>query len=68
MPAAPAPASHVPFFDQSGLVEYTMAKYKELGPTKGASIQPLLLAMGYDSLKKLPPEKFAEFHALVEAL
>lgn len=67
VPVTPA-ASGVPFTDQAGLMTYVMEKYKALGPTKGAMIQSKLLELGCANIKALPVDKYAAFHAAVEAL
>jgi|PlaIllAssembly_1097288.scaffolds.fasta_scaffold01303_7 hypothetical protein len=67
VPVTPA-AGGAPFTDQAGLMTYVMEKYKALGPTKGAMIQSKLLELGCANIKALPVDKYAAFHAAVEAL
>lgn len=69
-PAAPvqtAPAG-VPFNDGKSLIEYVMARYKQLGPEKGAQIQNVLTGLGYQNINDIKPEHYAQFHAGVEAI
>jgi hypothetical protein len=69
--AAPAPAPSgpvLPFSDSKGLIEYVMAAYKAMGPTKGAGIQGVLVGMGLANINDVKPEQFGDFYAKVEAL
>lgn len=69
-PAAPvqaAPAG-VPFNDGKSLIEYVMARYKALGPEKGAQIQTVLMSLGYQNINDIKPEHYAQFHAGVEGI
>jgi hypothetical protein len=69
--AAPAPAPSgpvLPFSDSKGLIEYVMTAYKEMGPTKGAGIQGVLVGMGLTNINDVKPEQFGDFYAKVEAL
>jgi hypothetical protein len=61
-----APA--VPFSDSKGLIEYVMAAYKEMGPTKGAGIQGVLVGMGLANINDVQPAQYGDFYAKVEAL
>ena len=47
--AAPAPAPSM-FTDPKGLIDYVMGAYKTLGPQKGASIQGVLVGLGYQNI------------------
>lgn len=71
-PAAPVPVmaspSSVPFTDPKGLIQYVMDSYKTLGPAKGASIQNVMLNLGYQNINEIKPEHYAAVHAGVEAL
>ena len=66
-PAAPA-ATGAPFSDPKGLIDYVMASYKALGPTKGAEIQKVLTGLGYGNINDVKPEHYGALHAGVEAL
>jgi hypothetical protein len=69
--AAPAPAPTgpvLPFSDSKGLIEYVMAAYKAMGPTKGAGIQGVLVGMGLANINDVQPAQYADFHAKVEEL
>ena len=67
-PAAPAPASAVPFKDSRGLVEYVMGVYRELGPQKGQGIQDVLTKLGYANINEIRPDDYAALYAGIEAL
>lgn len=71
-PAAPvtpaATAGACPFTEPKGLIQYIMDSYKTLGPTKGASIQTVLVNLGYQNINEVKPEHYAAVHAGVEAL
>jgi hypothetical protein len=69
--AAPAPAPSgpvLPFSDSKGLIEYVMAAYKAMGPTKGAGIQGVLTGMGLVNINDVQPAQYGDFYAKVEAL
>jgi hypothetical protein len=69
--AAPAPevATNVlPFSDSKGLIEYVMAAYKAMGPTKGAGIQGVLVGMGLANINDVQPAQYGDFYVKVEAL
>lgn len=66
-PVAPSPAA-VPFSDSKTLVDYVMAKYKVLGPEKGALIQNVLVSLGYDNINNVKPEHYAALYQGVESL
>lgn len=63
-PAAPA----VPFSDSKGLLDYVMAKYKALGPEKGAKIHNVLLTIGVQNINDVKPEQYAALFAGVEGI
>ena len=63
-PAAPA----VPFSDPKGLMDYVMATYKSLGPTKGAEIQKVLAGLGVGTINEIKPEQYPALYAGIEAL
>lgn len=77
---APAPqqqaAAHqgdVPFSDASGLVQYTMKKYREYKESgteleKGAKIQQVMKGLGYENINEIQPEHFVEYYNGVEAI
>lgn len=69
-PAAPVQAASagVPFNDGKSLIEYVMARYKQLGPEKGAQIQNVLTGLGYQNINDIRPEHYAQFHAGVEGI
>lgn len=67
-PAPAAPVAGAPFSDPKGLLEYVMGAYKTLGAVKGAEIQGVLTAMGYQNINDVKPEHYAQLHAGVEAL
>ena len=68
-PVTPAPtAGACPFNEPKGLIQYIMDSYKALGPTKGASIQTVLVNLGYQNINEVKPEHYAAVHAGVEAL
>ena len=67
--AAPAaPAAVAPFTDNHGLMQYCMAKYQQLGPVKGGTIQTILLNLGCSNLNALQPAQYGSFYTAVEAI
>jgi hypothetical protein len=60
--------SPAPFSDPKGLITYVMASYKALGPEKGANIQGVLTALGYQNINEVKPEAYGALYAGVEAL
>lgn len=66
-PVAPA-ACAVPFSDPKGLMDYVMATYKSLGPTKGAEIQKVLAGLGVGTINEIKPEQYPALYAGIEAL
>lgn len=72
LPVAPVmPAATVgacPFNEPKGLIQYIMDSYKALGPAKGASIQTVLVNLGYQNINEVKPEHYAAVYAGVEAL
>ena len=65
--AAPAPTG-APFSDSKGLIDYVMAAYKTMGPTKGAGIQNVLTGLGYANINDIKPEHYGALYAGIEAL
>jgi len=65
-PQAQAPM--LPFNDTPSLVLWATAKYKALGPERGAQIQPLIQSMGFTALNQIPPDRFAQVYQAIEAL
>jgi hypothetical protein len=65
--AAPAPAPSM-FTDPKGLIDYVMGAYKTLGPQKGASIQGVLVGLGYQNINDVKPEHYADLFNGIEAL
>jgi len=65
--AAPAPASSM-FTDPKGLIDYVMGAYKALGPQKGASIQGVLVGLGYQNINDVKPEHYGDLFNGIEAL
>ena len=65
--AAPAPAPSM-FTDAKGLIDYVMGAYKALGPQKGASIQGVLVGLGYQNINDVKPEHYADLFNGIEAL
>lgn len=79
MPAPPVfvnPAPYVPmdapapsmFTDPKGLIDYVMGAYKALGPQKGASIQGVLVGLGYQNINDVKPEHYGDLFNGIEAL
>lgn len=78
MPAAPsfipAPvaatptAPDAPFADPKGMLDYVMAAYKALGPTKGGQIQGILQGLGVSNINDVPKTAYGELFTKVEAL
>lgn len=73
-PVAPAPvaASHsdtsAPFTDTAGLMNWMMAAYKEMGPTKGARLQECLNQIGVKAVNEVQPHHYSQLVHLVMAL
>ena len=65
--AAPAPTG-APFSDSKGLIDYVMAAYKAMGPTKGAGIQNVLTSLNYQNINDIKPEHYGALYAGIEAL
>lgn len=65
--AAPAPAPSI-FTDPKGLIDYVMGAYKALGPQKGASIQGVLVGLGYQNINDVKPEHYGVLFNGIEAL
>ena len=70
MPATPVftQAAPSPFTDKSAMMDYVLATYKALGAEKGAKIQDVLVALGYNNINDVPSEKWADLKAGIEAL
>lgn len=66
-PAAPVAAA-APFSDIKGLTDYVISAYQQMGATKGAGIQKVLIGLGYQNINDVRPEHFGQFHAAVEAM
>lgn len=64
---APAPAPSM-FTDAKGLIDYVMGAYKTLGPQKGASIQGVLVGLGYQNINDVKPEHYGDLFNGIEAL
>lgn len=65
--ATPAPAPSM-FTDPKGLIDYVMGAYKALGPQKGASIQGVLVGLGYQNINDVKPEHYGDLFNGIEAL
>lgn len=65
--AAPALAPSM-FTDAKGLIDYVMGAYKALGPQKGASIQSVLVGLGYQNINDVKPEHYGDLFNGIEAL
>lgn len=65
--AAPTPAPSM-FTDPKGLIDYVMGAYKALGPQKGASIQGVLVGLGYQNINDVKPEHYGDLFNGIEAL
>ena len=68
---APAPAhvaTSAPFSDPKGLLAYVIASYNALGAQKGAGIQQVLVANGYQNINDVQPDHYAALYAGIEAL
>lgn len=71
---APAPAQAgptavaAPFSDPKGLLAYVIASYNALGAQKGAGIQQVLVANGYQNINDVQPDHYAALYAGIEAL
>lgn len=64
----PAPAGDLPFSDATGLTQYTMDKFQDLGPEKGAGINTVLQGLGFSNINEITPDKYTEFYNGVEAI
>lgn len=65
---APAPVQAAPFTTKEEMTAYVMRSYSELGPDKGLEIQNVLSNLGYGNINDVPPEKYGDLYAGVEAL
>lgn len=68
--SAPALASFglAPFSDPKGLLAYVIASYNALGAQKGAGIQQVLVANGYQNINDVQADHYAALYAGIEAL
>lgn len=66
-PAA-APQTACPITDHKGLLNYTMTRYRTLGPIKGAEIQQVLTGLGYSNINDVKQEHYAAYYAGCEAI
>lgn len=57
-----------PFSDPKGLLAYVIASYNALGAQKGAGIQQVLVANGYQNINDVQPDHYAALYAGIEAL
>lgn len=57
-----------PFSDPKGLLAYVIASYNALGAHKGAGIQQVLVANGYQNINDVQPDHYAALYAGIEAL
>ena len=63
-PAAPA----APFTNPQELMQYVMAAYQTMGPTKGANIQAILTHLGHANINDVKPEQYGQLYSMVEQL
>ena len=61
-------AKKAPFDTAKGLVDYVMAAYREMGPTKGQGIQKVLVLAGYQNINDVKPEHYFEVWTGIEKL
>ena len=66
--AAPTPALESPFKDKSAMMDFVMSSYRALGAEKGAKIQDVLTAMGYQNINDVPADKWVMLKSGIEAL
>ena len=62
------PITAAPFSDPKGLLAYVIASYNSLGAQKGAGIQQVLVANGYQNINDVQPDHYAALYAGIEAL
>lgn len=65
---ATAPQTACPITDHKGLLNYTMTRYRTLGPIKGAEIQQVLTGLGYSNINDVKQEHYAAYYAGCEAI
>jgi hypothetical protein len=64
----PVETRKAPFDTAKGLVDYVMAAYREMGAAKGANIQKVLVAAGYQNINDVRPEHYFEVWTGIEKL
>ena len=57
-----------PFDNATGMIGYVTDKWKALGSTRGNEIQTALMAMGYENLNDVTPDKYNQLFAALELL
>lgn len=71
-PPVPEPAvdvaTGIPFNDQKGMIGYVMESYKSLGAQKGAGIQTVLQALGYNNINDVDPKDYEKLYQGIEKL
>jgi len=71
-PPVPEPtvdvATGIPFNDQKGMIAYVMESYKALGSQKGAGIQTVLQALGYNNINDVDPKDYGKLYQGIEQL
>lgn len=67
-PAAPTVAGPTAFTDKQAMMDFVIASYKALGAEKGAKIQDVLVAMGYQNINDVDPARWGELKNGIEAL
>lgn len=72
VPPVPEPAvdvvTGIPFNDQKGMIGYVMDSYKALGAQKGAGIQTVLQALGYNNINDVDPKDYEKLYQGIEQL
>ena len=63
-----APATATAFPSKQAMMDWIMTTYRELGAEKGAKIQEVLVAMGFQNINDVPADKWGQLKAGVEAL
>ena len=58
----------IPFNDQKGMIGYVMDSYKSLGAQKGAGIQTVLQALGYNNINDVDPKDYIKLYQGIEQL
>jgi len=67
-PAAPAISEAPAFANKQAMMDWIMTTYRELGAEKGAKIQEVLVAMGFQNINDVPADKWGQLKTGVEAL